>query len=437
MATKLPGPVARALERIRRKHKHASVSVIRNGFYVVESIMRFSEAAGRYKTRSLYLGRIERDGTFVEARRRKVGKGVSSVYDLSEDMGRQEFDGHDLALLKILGTDSRKPVSEISKALRMSASSVSYRIAKLERRYGLRYTIELNTLYFGLSRYAVTVKFSGRAPSAETLRGILEPDPFVLLAFSTKGDYDLLIIFMAENTRKLEDWLYTLRARKELAGCTSVWNISHIAQEDGYIPTRDPFVSMMGEHVWHRSRGSPRRPEGWLIEREYLVLKEMIANCNSDFSEMDRKYNFGRGASLYTYHSLKERGIIMRPTTVMLNPPIKYTAVFHLDQENLKRYMDNRDAMVENFLSDSGRALNRYVLRCGFGSPYGIIMFAPIYEDADVDRIERGLGVGGSVRSLIITSSIVGTLGFRKFDEKETLMYKRLGDRAESVVPGI
>lgn len=422
---RFPAKVADTLRRIRRKHRHASISVMRNGFYVIESVSRFSEETGRRKTVSLYLGRIERDGRFIEAMHRKARNDVDSVYDLTGKT--QEIDATDRALLTILGTNARTSIVEIGRELGMSAKGISYRIAKLERRYGLTYTAEIATQAFGFSRFAITVSFKGPMPGASAIKEVVVNDPRVLLAFLTKGEYELMFIVIAEDTVKLEAWLYKVRSNSVFSGYPSTWNVSHLVQEEGYIPLRKEFFPMLEGKVWHRSKESPSKLPGQLLEREYLVLKELASNGSEEFSIIDRRYGFGRGAALYTYNRLRERGIIRRITTLMRDPPVKYIAIFHIDQRDMRRFMADREKLIRTVTSDSGRPLDRYVWMCGFGAPYGIIMFAPVYKDADMARIEEELGVGGvSIRSLVIASTVVGSLGFRKFDMASTNLYKGL-----------
>jgi DNA-binding Lrp family transcriptional regulator len=212
-----------------------------------------------------------------------------------------------------------------------------------------------------------------------------------------------------------------------------VWNVSHLTQEEGYVPVRGEFIAMLKERVWRRTREAPARLPGQLLPREYAVLKELSEDGRADFSGIDRKHGFGRGAALYTYNRLLERGMIRRITSLMLRPPIRYVAIFHLDQVNMQDFIADRKRYMAHVISDSGRALDRYTWICGFGAPYGILLFAPVYEDTDMERIGKELDMGGvSVRSLIVTSSLVGSLGFRRFDMRSTSMYEYLkGENSE------
>lgn len=430
MSIRLPAPVARALREIRRRHRHASVSRIRNGYYVVESVSRYSERRGRRMTFTLYLGRILADGRFVEARHRKARNEVGSVYRLAEagHGGEEALDALDYMVLEELSADSRVPAAEMASRLGISAGSANYRIGKLEKRFGIRYVAEFETAEFGFSRFAVMVKFESERPSNEEMRGALGSEPLVLSAFETKGAYDLFVIVLAESTVALEKWLYGLKTSKLFAKYTSRWTVSYITTEQGYIPVREEFVRMLGERVWHRSRESPVRGPGQLLDREHAVLEELCRDANADFSEMDRRHGFGKGASQYTYHRLVEKGLVTRTTINMDRPPVKYTAIIHADQENMGAFSDGRERFFLMTVTDMGTALNKYALVCGYGTPYGELIFAPVREGGDLERYEAELRsiIGLRVSSTMITSEIVGGLGFRRLVHMGTPPYSSL-----------
>ncbi len=417
MAIKLPPAVAKAFREIRRRHRHASVSRIRNGYYVVESASRYSERRKRRMTFTLYLGRILDDGTFIEARHRKARNEVDSVYKLSEGerMG-MEPDRVDYMILEELSADSRTPAAEIAARLGISPGSANYRIGKLERMFGIRYVLELAAIEFGFSRFAIMVKFASGKPGNDEIKEALEPDPLVLNAFATKGAHDLFITILAENTGALENWLYRLKTSKLFAKYTSGWTISYLSVEQGYIPIRREFTKMLKERVWRRSRESPVRERGQLLEREQAVLEEMCDNANADFSDIDKRHGFGKGAAQYTYHKLVERGLILRSTIDMLRPPSKYTAIIHADQDNMSDFIEGRERFFRITITDMGTICNRFALVCGYGTPYGELIFAQMRGEGDLERYEAELRSikGFRVSSVVITADIIGGVASRR-----------------------
>ncbi len=432
MPITLPTAIARAFELIRKRHPHASVSQIRNGFYVVESVARHSESKGRNVTVSLYLGRILDDGRFVPARHRKAKNEVSSVYKLAEVESESDesisFDDADRRILETLSNDSRTSAAGIAKKLGIGVGSINYRIGRLEKRLGMRYEAELNTTEFGFSRFAVMVRFLSGKPTEDEVREALGPEPLLLCAFSTKGAYDLFFIVLAETTYELEKWMYRIKTLPQFRRFAAKWVVSYITVEQGYIPVREEFLQILKGRVWHKSKETPVRESWQLLEREYAVLEELCRNGNADFAEIDRKHAFGKGAAHYTYHKLLERRQILRTTIGMDRPPISYVAIIHADQDNMDQFVEHRELFFRTTITDSSTVLNKFTMVCGFGTPYGLLFFAPVYRGGAVEGLEAELSKikGFNISSLIITSTIIGGLGFRRLISMDQSPYSSL-----------
>ena len=75
----------------------------------------------------------------------------------------------------------------------MSNPAVAYRIKKLEKRYGITYTLEFGPRPFGFFRYVVFVRFLHGMPGANDIKEVLEKEPMVQFAALIKGKYDLFI----------------------------------------------------------------------------------------------------------------------------------------------------------------------------------------------------------------------------------------------------
>ncbi len=435
----LPKAVSETFEKLRSRHKHLGISVINGKFYVSASTKRLVKATGAYRTFSLYMGRILDDGAFIEARHRKAGTAASSVEALiksrtgSADKGTEAaLDDADRYILESLSTDAKKSEIEVARELDMSAAMVNYRIKKLEKEFGIRYMAEVPTSAFGFSRFAVMVKFRGTAPNPALIREELGKSPFVNVALMTKGSYDLFMIVVAENTLKLEAFIYALRTSDTFSPYRSVWNVSYLGLRYGFIPLRESFFNTLESHVWRRSRESPSKLPNQLLEREYIVLKELSLDGSREFSEIDKKYGFGKGASQYTYHRLVEKGMISRITIAMDRPPLKYVALLHLDQINMRRFAESSRGLFLDRIGYSENPIDRYTIAGDFGSPYGIFLMAPISDDSGLYAIERSVMAsvkGIRIRSLVVTGVVAGRLGFRKFDNSKSEAYAALKER--------
>ncbi|MEM0146953.1 MAG: Lrp/AsnC family transcriptional regulator, partial [Candidatus Micrarchaeaceae archaeon] len=249
MAQELPEPVAKALREIKRKRntKHAIfvVSTKRN-YYVYETTT--AKVGDKRKAFNLYLGKIFPNGEFVEAKRRRTQYTYASSIDEMLEKRRMVYgeelanpDPIDLEILTILSGNARAQTKEIAEQLNFSEAAVQHRIERLEQRYGIRYTIEIAPRPFGYFRYIVLVKFNRGAPEIQAAKEALEAAPTVLYAALLKGDYDLFIYMLAENTKLLEDVIYDLRSSHAFAPYEATWYVTYITYGYGYIPLRPAF----------------------------------------------------------------------------------------------------------------------------------------------------------------------------------------------------
>jgi DNA-binding Lrp family transcriptional regulator len=291
---------------------------------------------------------------------------------------------------------------------------------------------EIPTSVFGFSRFVVVVKFRGATPNFDDIKNELEKNPFVHIVFTTKGSYDLFMIVIAENTLKLESLIYNLRTSAAFSNHRSVWHVSYLGVRYGFMPLGEEFFTILKERIWQKSRETPSKLPNQLLEREYYVLKELGIDGSQEFAEIDKKHGFGKGASQYTYHKLLDRGMINRITIAMQNPPVKYVAILHLDQVNMRRFADSRKGLFLDRIRYIDAPLNRYVLAGDFGSPYGILLVAPVFEDSGLYNMEKSIKEsvkGIKIRTSVITGVLVGSIGFRKFGNRYSEAYTILKER--------
>ncbi|MEM3482616.1 MAG: AsnC family transcriptional regulator, partial [Candidatus Micrarchaeaceae archaeon] len=218
----LPKAVEETFEKLKQNRKWLRISLIKGHYYVYEETSRREN--NKTKTFSLYLGKIKEDGSFEAVKRRK--REHTKVNSLEELLRIAEVGGlreilypgeSDLKILEMLSTDARIAQKKIANAVGLSEAAVQHRIERLEQRYGIRYTIEIAPRPFGYFRYICLVKFLKGKPDLDEVKKVLEAEPAVLYAAELKGDYDLFIYMLAENTKVLEDKLYEIRSKPAFA----------------------------------------------------------------------------------------------------------------------------------------------------------------------------------------------------------------------------
>ncbi len=432
----LPEKVAATAEVLRKRSAYSiQVVLLRGSYYVYE--YRVKTVAGRARRYSLYLGRINEDGTFIEARHRFLHariKNLGEYLKMKEQEGKPGIldellypDELSTSIITELSMNSRISVGELARKLGMRREKVFYRINQLRKVYRIKYTIEMKPDTFGFSRYLILARFPHGKPDQERLRALLEKNPRVQLAAVAEGDYNLLIYVLAESNTALEDMVYEIRSSSVFASSPGTWNISYLIEPYGwYMPFRDEFFTLLKERIWRRSRDSPRRQHGQLLQSEYAVMRELNKDASTSFSDIDKEYGLKEGNARYTYERLLERQTIKRPTITMEGLPIKYLKFIYLVQRNIPAFNSTRIEYLAGVIEETQYLVNKYIYVADASSPYGTIFVAPIFKDQDSGVLQKGFSEvnGVKLRTASITRVLTGEFGLRKFKKEETTPYK-------------
>lgn len=117
------------------------------------------------------------------------------------------LDRNDIAILRLLLRDSRKPLQEIGEAVGLSTTSCWNRIKRMETLGVIEsYTVQVNLSKLGYQD-SVIVQVNLESHSDEMLIKFgrtLETIPEVLEAFLISGDYDYFIRIAVQDTRDYE-----------------------------------------------------------------------------------------------------------------------------------------------------------------------------------------------------------------------------------------
>ncbi len=436
----LPANVQATLDSLNSgRKKKLVVGMVGGRYYVFDTTAAYSEEEGKKKTLTLYMGKIKNDGTFVPARHRKEYTQVREVAALAENLRKSPAeriihpDKIDSKILEMLSTDGRVPVSEIAKETGLSVAAVKYRISKLERLYGIKYTLEFGPMPFNFFRFIAFVKFRNGMPDPKEMKKVIGNEPGIQFAALIKGKYDLFMYMIAEDTQLLENSIYRMRTNSLFFRYKALWNVSYISYAYGYIPLRNEFIELLKDKIWHRTKETPRRKPDQILERDYLVLKELNENGRANFSDIDRKLNLKLGASDYTYYKLVHDKVIYRVTINMLLPHISYSAILRCPQENISSFDTHRNEYRSHIIRDINTPTDRYILVGDIGAPYGSLFIKPIYDEdlnSAITELKHYIREE-RVDSYIITDTLIGALGYRKIAKEVTSQYKRLTEQKE------
>jgi DNA-binding Lrp family transcriptional regulator len=433
----LPGPVKEAIEKLKKEHKYSiSVARINGGFYAYE--VKSEMKNGKRSSKSLYLGKISDDGTFVPARHKKKetdAKTLEESMRLKAELKTSDPiesmmhpDETDLKILEAISANGRAGIPEIAEYANTTTAIAKRRLRILETRYNISYIPEFGPRPFGFFRYVVFVRFfKGKVPEAHKIKEVLEKEPRIQFAALLKGKYHLFMYLFAENTKTLDDTLYSIRSDEVFANIRSLWQVSYITYAYGYTPIRQEFFDLLKERVWYRSKEHPKRKPEQILQREYDVLRILNKDGRKGFLEIDNELGLSKGSADYTYYRLLEKLLIERITIRMDKLPARLNAVIRIPQTYIKGFNVHREEFVLHLINNPKTPTNRYALEGDIGIPYGLMYIKPIYDDVleNVDKELRDAMAEKSKPDIeIITDMLVGSIGFRRLPTEETYQYK-------------
>ena len=443
----VPPRVEKAFAKLREESAGGIYLKLINGrHYVYRESGTWDREAKRARVKSEYLGRILDDGTYV----RKIasyGDELERAKALISERGgrilwperKEEAGGAagpagmeagetDARLLTALSMNARASFSAMSRIAGLGPSAAYARVKGLEKRYGIRYTAEIDLDKLGYLTYLVLVKFQKEVPSMESLEAAVRKDPRIQLAFLTKGEYDLVVFLVTEAG---EEGRVGLRRQRDFIfpEFDARWDRAPVYVTYGFIPVREEFFEVLKARVWKRSKEAPRPPEDSISNGEYRVLRELAKDGTVDFSEIDRRNGFDRGMAQYTYHRLREKGILKRVTMSMTKLPAKYLAFIYLENTNDRKWEEAKPKFLGHIIRETEAPTDRYALVGDAGTPDGTVFVVPIFDESDLGKEEEALKsimTGSRITTSVITSSLVGAPCFRKFDKAYSRQHRRL-----------
>ena len=360
---------------------------------------------------------------------------AASEKTLDEALGNE-----DILLLEALSMNSRLPHARISSITRIPLHALEYRIKRLERILGIKYALELNMNNLGFSEYMILAKFISDKPSHEAVRAALEKNPRVQLALATKGTYDLAIFCVAENNNVVAEVLDSIRTEAALKGIESEWYITPIATDYGFVPLRQKFFDVLKEKVWHRKKHGEKPGASSLMYREYAILCELNEDSTKSFASIDRKYDLPMGSAKRAYEDLMNeegKNAILRPTLLANSINKRYDGIILTAINNDAKFIESRDNHHKYIINEPNKFISRFSYICDIETPDGIFYIFPVLKDEDMQKVEIGLSEtikGVKFDSLIVESTIIGNICYRKFDNLYSYQYSSLVKR-KSILP--
>ena len=405
---------------------------------------------GRSDKGTKYLGWFTDDGMFIPAEHRdertkelkemekENRERLSALQDsqkeaetkiVDEGIRKRETERHERDILRALSMDARKTIPELVKITGIKETTVAYHLRNLERRYDMEYVLEIDIEKFGYVDYVAFGKFLNKKPVLNQMKEELEKYPYVQAAMITKGEYDIVVLLVAESNSNARGALYDF-TREVLSSYDIEWTMSPAYFSGlGFIPLRKEFFEVLKEKVWKRTREKPRPEHDQITEVEYNVLMAMNKNAAADFASIDREIHTERGRSNYAYHRLIDRGIIKRATVNMRNLSSRFDALFILNIINIDSWLKGRERFMLDLIKENDLQVDTYSFACDIMSPKGVLLMAHVFKDQNPEAIAERLikDTGGArIYEIVVTDIIVGSVNSRFSDKIKTRQYEIL-----------
>lgn len=424
--------------------------MLRGRYRLFQATSVYNPEKGRSDKVTRYLGWFTDDGILIPADHRderskelkemerlekeRLSRLQVSVEELEqkrieEGRRRMETERHEHDILRALSMDARTTIHELSKITGIKETAVAYHLKNLEKRYSIEYVLEIDIERLGYVDYVAFAKFVDKKPAYDKMREELERVPYVQTAMITKGEYDLVVLLVAEANSEARGTLYDF-TRKVFSSYDVEWTMSPAYFSGlGFVPLRKEFFEVLKEKIWRRTKERPRPGYDQITEMEHRVLMAMNKNAAADFASIDREIEADRGRSNYVYHRLVDRGIIKRATVNMRNLPSRFDALFILNTINVESWSKGREKFMLELIKENNFQVDSYSFVCDIMSPKGVLLMAHVFKDQNPETIsERFMGeVGGSrIYGMVVTDIIVGSVNSRFSDKIRTRQYEIL-----------
>ena len=198
-------------------------------------------------------------------------------------------------ILEQLYKNSRSSLRETGKTLGISYHVVQATLKKLEAKYKIRYTLELDEAKLGFAEgRIITIKF-GVKPDIDFIKSLLQKDVFVQEAYLTEGDFDLLLYAVGLSQLDFQAWQWNLRITlspfKPLLKSASVTH-----RVVGFLPLGNALL----------------KESGVLSSTEKSILVLLNENARIKLNELARRAKVSPNRVIYIIKKLLRLGIIKR-----------------------------------------------------------------------------------------------------------------------------
>ena len=262
--------------------------------------------------------------------------------------------------------DSRAPLRELGREAGISHHTISKVLQECEKRYDIRYTLDLDLHALGFhTGKLVTIKF-GRVPSADFLKKRLHGDVFVQDAYLASGDFDLMLYVVGLTPEDFQRWQFMLRV--ELSDYKPKVSVSDVNMYmDGFLPVKNELI----------------KSSEAISDVEKRVLVALNDNSRIKMKELSRVTKLSPTSVFYIMNKLKAKGVIRKYTSLTQNPSKRLLLAYSVKLTPMKDHKTLSVNLSKAILSESYHEVtNEY---CTFINTNGAIdaFFICTFQDGE------------------------------------------------------
>jgi DNA-binding Lrp family transcriptional regulator len=201
-------------------------------------------------------------------------------------------------IVRMLSENSRISNTEIAEKLGVTRQAIAKRLDKLEREFGIDYTLELNEEALGLVHpHIIMVKFE-KKPDYKSMKKLFQSSHIPQFVATVKGGYDLFIYANSASRSEYAHW--DKGTQVLLSEYKASWYPSEIAYNQfGFFPIRNETIDKLD------------------IDARYKeIIKLLNTDSRASFRGMSKKLDMHFNVLIYNFKKLLETNYIRRFTIV-------------------------------------------------------------------------------------------------------------------------
>ena len=316
-------------------------------------------------------------------------------------------------ILRELSESSRTSVTELAKQARCTRNTVVSNLESLERKFGLKYTIEFEPHLLGMiQNHVVTVK-TEKTPEEDFVKSAFEEDNIAQLVTLTEGDFNLLIYASAASGNDYMQWETRLAVRLARYGA-EVRSSQLVTEHTGFVPLLSPSLEKCDVKKFG------------IDDTDKKILVLLNENSRVGYNDIANLTGIGEDKVRYRFEKICKSGIIRRFTTIMTKPPRECNS-FVMVNYSFSPGVGRRMKAAREYILNSDEQLsveNTFQIVAPVSGSYRSFMLVCFDDVEDIDKFRKTYSEifnkdNPRIISATVRKVIRGNLPLRALDVKK------------------